>query len=82
VTLKVALTLAPGATGAVNDAGPEATAVHPAGTKRLRRSPDTGMPVLFLNVTVVKVFAGKDGAGKIAPVYWQNLCFASFGKCF
>src|ERR1039457_5350932 len=53
VTLKVALTLAPGATGEVNEAGPEAAEVHPAGMDRLSRSPDTGAPLVFRNVTAV-----------------------------
>ena len=52
VTVKVALTLSPGAIGAGNEAGPEATAIHPAGTERLRRSPATGAPVVFRKVTV------------------------------
>ena len=57
MTLKVAFTLAPGATGSVNvfifPAAPETTAVHPAGTERLNLTPETGAPVTFLNVTVM-----------------------------
>ena len=56
VTLKVALTLAPGATGAANvfdvPVAPETTAVHPAGTEMLNLTPVAGAPVVFVNVTV------------------------------
>src|SRR5512136_1825346 len=57
VTLKVALTLAPGATGSANvfDAplAPETTDVHPAGAEMLNWRPVTGAPVVFVKVTVV-----------------------------
>ena len=57
VTLKVALTLAPGATGSANvfdvSVAPETTEVHPAGTEMLNLTPVTGAPVVFVNVTVV-----------------------------
>ena len=57
VTLKVALTLAPGATGSANvfavSVVPETTAVHPAGTAMLNLTSVTGAPVVFVNVTVV-----------------------------
>ena len=54
VTLKVALTLAPGATGSANvfdvPVAPETTAVHPAGMERLNLTPVAGAPVVFVNV--------------------------------
>src|ERR1019366_650233 len=53
VTLKVALTLAPGATGAAIVVVPEATEVHPVGTERLNLTPAAGAPVLFVNERVV-----------------------------
>ena len=57
VTLKVALTLAPGATGPLNvfdvPLPPETTEVHAPGTERLSVTPATGAPVVFVNVTVV-----------------------------
>src|SRR5678815_1217665 len=57
VTVKVALTLAPGAIGTaiVADAldVPGTTAVHPLGTDRLNSTPVAGAPVVFVNVTVV-----------------------------
>src|ERR1017187_1923130 len=53
VTLKVALTFAPGATGSAIVVVPEATAVHPVGTERLNLTPAAGAPVVFVNVTVV-----------------------------
>src|ERR1051326_3471030 len=57
VTLKVALTLAPGATGspmvAVAPLPPAATAVHPLGAEMLNLTPVAGAPVVFVNVTVV-----------------------------
>src|SRR5579863_7914984 len=57
VTLKVALTLAPGATGPaiVSDVlvVPETTEVHCLlGTERLNLTPVAGAPVVFVNVTV------------------------------
>src|SRR4051812_12863476 len=51
VTLNVALTLAPGATGAANVFG--ASVVQPAGAARLSFRPVTGAPVVFVNVTTV-----------------------------
>ena len=53
VTLKVALTLAPGATGAAIIVAPEATAVHPVGTERLNLTPAAGVSVLFVKERVV-----------------------------
>src|ERR1017187_4452705 len=53
VTLKVALTLAPGATGSANVVEPEATAVHPFGVAMLSLTPAAGAPVVFVNVTMV-----------------------------
>jgi len=57
VTLKVALTLAPGLTGSVNvlddPVEPETTEVQPAGTEMLSVTPVTAAPVVFVNVTVV-----------------------------
>src|SRR5271157_5773748 len=53
VTLKVALTFAPGATGAAIVVVPEATAVHPVGTERLNLTPAAGAPVVLVNVTAV-----------------------------
>src|SRR5579872_1499926 len=57
VTLKVALTLAPGATGSAIDSDvlvvPETTALHCFGTERLNLTPVAGAPVVFVNVTVV-----------------------------
>ena len=56
VTLNVALTLAPGATGSLNvfDAPvpPETAALHPAGSERLNLTPAAGAPVVFVNVPV------------------------------
>ena len=58
VTLKVTLTLAPGATGSVSillsafSVVPATTEVHPAGTEMLNLTPVTGTPVIFLKVTV------------------------------
>ncbi len=52
VTLKVALTLAPGATGAAMVVAPEAAAVHPLGAERLNLTPEAGAPVVFVNVKV------------------------------
>src|ERR1700687_5755090 len=56
VTLKVALTLAPGATGPVNvfDVWLEPTtkAVHCLGAEMLNWTPVAGAPVVFVNVTV------------------------------
>src|SRR5678815_2637724 len=55
VTLKVELTLAPGITGVLNVAdvpGVPAT-VHPAGAEMLSLTPDTGAPVVFVNVAAV-----------------------------
>src|SRR5512137_1249331 len=53
VILKVALTVAPGATGSANvfDASdlPETTAVQPAGAERLNLTPTAGVPEVFLN---------------------------------
>jgi hypothetical protein len=51
--LKVALTLAPGATGSAKLVGPEATAVHPLGAETLSLTPVAGVPVVFVNVTLV-----------------------------
>src|SRR5512137_1946031 len=57
VTLKVALTLAPGATGPASVADvlvvPGTTDVHCAGTAMLSVIPAAGVPVVFVNVTVV-----------------------------
>ncbi len=58
VTLKVALTPAPGATGFeakffAASVVPEATAVHPWGAEMLNLTPAAGAPVVFVNVTVV-----------------------------
>src|SRR5690349_2700865 len=57
VTLNVALTLAPGATGSAIvfevSVAPATKAVHPAGTEMLSLTPVTGVPVVFVNVTVV-----------------------------
>src|SRR5512134_3068222 len=53
VTLNVALTLAPGATGPANVADVVAAAVHRAGTDMLNLTSVTGTPAVFLNVTVV-----------------------------
>src|SRR5437773_6772189 len=58
VTLNVALTRAPGATGpaivAVVAVPPETTAVHCAlGTAMLSCTPVAGAPIVFVNVTVV-----------------------------
>src|SRR5580693_5187892 len=58
VTLKVALTLAPGATGPaiVTDvlAAPGTTEVHCLpGTEMLNLTPTAGAPVVFVNVTVM-----------------------------
>src|SRR6185437_13822070 len=54
VTVKVALTLAPGAIVSENDFEasllPETTAFHSLGTMRLNLSPIAGVPVVFLNV--------------------------------
>src|ERR1017187_6683062 len=56
VTLNVALTLPPGATGSpsVFDAvpPPETAAVHLVGRERLKLTPATGDPVVFVNVAV------------------------------
>ena len=56
VTLKVALTLAPGTTGPGNvsdvSAVPGTKEVHCLGTEMLNLKPVTGAPVVFLNVTV------------------------------
>src|SRR5665213_2037440 len=57
VTLKAALTLAPGATGSAKvcevSVVPEARAVHPLGADMLNLTPAAGAPVVFANVTVV-----------------------------
>src|SRR5580693_10813605 len=57
VTLKVALTLAPGATGSVNVfaalVAPETTAVHPVGTEMLNFRPAAGALVVLVNVRAV-----------------------------
>src|SRR5436190_9387082 len=57
VTLKVALTLAPGATGSaiVTDVlvVPGTKEVHCLGTEMLNWTPAAGAPVVFVNVTVV-----------------------------
>src|ERR1035441_4133791 len=53
VTLKVALTLAPGATGAGNVEAPDATAVQPLGALRLSFTPVAGSSVLLVKVMVV-----------------------------
>src|ERR1019366_1128856 len=56
VTLKVALTLAPGATGSLNVTdvlvAPETTASHPAGMEILNLTVLAGDPVVFVNVSV------------------------------
>src|SRR3954449_1508324 len=51
VTLNVALTLSPGATGSATVFG--ASVVQPAGAAMLSFTPVTGDPVVFVNVTVV-----------------------------
>src|SRR5581483_994784 len=57
VTLKVALTPAPGATGSVKvfdvSVVPETTEVQPVGTEMLNFTPAAGAPVVFLNVTIL-----------------------------
>src|SRR5438105_4499262 len=53
VTLNVAVTLAPGATGPATVAGVEATVFQPLGPERPSFTLLTGAPVVFLNVTVV-----------------------------
>ena len=57
VILKVAFTLAPGATGALNifvvSAVPETMEVHPLGTEMLNLTPVTGAPMVFVNVSVM-----------------------------
>jgi hypothetical protein len=57
VTSKVALTLAPGATGFTNlfdvPVEPETTEAHPDGTDRLNVTPVASAPVVLVNVTVV-----------------------------
>src|SRR5438132_12078932 len=57
VTLKVALTLAPGATGSAIVTGvlvpPGAAEVHCLGTVMLNVTPVAGAPVVFVNVNVV-----------------------------
>src|ERR1017187_2083177 len=57
VTLKIALTLEPGATGSANifavSVVPEASAVHPFGLEMLSLTPAAGAPLVFVNVTVV-----------------------------
>ena len=56
VTVKVALTVAPGATGSAKvfdvSVEPETMAVHPFGTEMLNVTPGAGAPVVFLEVTV------------------------------
>src|SRR5262245_59795624 len=52
VTLNVALTVEPGATGSVI-AADVFTDVHPLGAVTLNSTPVTGAPVVFVNVTVV-----------------------------
>src|SRR6185503_7768161 len=57
VTLKVALTVAPGTTGSVKvfdvSVPPVTTEVHPSGTAMLNLTPVAGAPVVLENVTVV-----------------------------
>src|SRR5450755_2300239 len=57
VTLKVALTLAPGATGSANvfdfSLVPATNEVHRLGTEMFNWTPTTGAPVVFVNVKVV-----------------------------
>src|SRR5690349_5131919 len=57
VTLKVALTLAPGATGSANvfdvSLPPESTEVHCPGTEILNLTPVADTSEIFLNITVV-----------------------------
>src|SRR5438045_1332831 len=56
VTLKVAFTLAPGATASANVfeiSASEVKAVHPLGAEILSLTPLTGAPVVLVNVTVV-----------------------------
>src|SRR5450759_6030348 len=57
VTLKVALTLAPGATGSATVTDvlvvPATKEVHCLGTEMLNWTPAAGAPVVFVNVTVV-----------------------------
>src|ERR1017187_8273362 len=57
VTLKVALTVAPGATGSANVfdvlVAPETKEIHCLGTEMLNWTPTAGVPVVFVNVTVV-----------------------------
>src|SRR5688572_3042049 len=50
VILKVAVTLAPGAT--LPSEAFDARTVHPAGAEMLNLTPDTGAPVVFVNVAV------------------------------
>src|SRR3954453_2729537 len=51
VTLIVLLMLAPGATVSVTVTGP--SVVHPAGALMPSLTPETGAPVVFVNVTIV-----------------------------
>src|SRR5438876_451914 len=57
VTLKVALTLAPGATGSVSvfdiSVPPETTEVQPVGKERLNLTPFAGASAVLVNVSVV-----------------------------
>src|SRR5579872_4539472 len=53
VTLKVALTVAPGATESNVVGAPVAEEVHPFGTEMLNLTAAAGTPVVFVNVTVV-----------------------------
>src|SRR5512140_3591731 len=55
VTLKLAFTLAPGATGPGMVTG--APLAHPLGTARLNFTPVTGAPVVFVNVKVLSCAA-------------------------
>src|SRR5580658_9925945 len=65
VTLKVALTLAPAATGPGVLAPPEANAVQPLGTEMLNSTPVAGAPVVFVNVTVT--FCEEPGTNVWSP---------------
>jgi hypothetical protein len=73
VTLNVALTLAPGATGSQSSrtflSVPGTTAVHPLGTDMLKFDAVAGATVVFVNVTVVSCEdpGRTSGARRLAP---------------
>src|ERR1039458_9530950 len=85
VTLKVAFTLAPGATGAAIVVVPEATEVHPVGTERLNLTPAAGAPVVFVNERVVSCEdrgenVWSPGGAAVADVgAWFSLATSSLG---